>query len=246
MKMDLIGGLFEKVTSSGSSPQGSEIDVVSYGSCAVVTRVSGQPATPSSATAQGLDAGTITVSGPGISGSPPLGRANAGGLLYYSLILDNSATTIQAGTYNFKGSGGPDVGPFTASYTVPPVFTWTNQAALSTIVRANGATVTWTGGDPAGYVTITGSSTLTGATAATTATVSFTCNARVTDGSFTIPPVVLLSLPPTTVAPGGVFAIPGTLGVGTTGSMATQFQASGIEIGGIGSVFSYGNSATYQ
>jgi hypothetical protein len=46
IKMDIIGGAFEKVT-VGNPGQGSEVDVVSYGSCVVSTRVSGQPATPS-------------------------------------------------------------------------------------------------------------------------------------------------------------------------------------------------------
>jgi hypothetical protein len=243
--MDIIGGAFEKVTTTGTS-QGSEIDVVSYGSCVVNTRVSGQTAPPPTSTAQALDAGIITVSGPGINGARQIPKSSPAGFLLYGLILDNTATTLQAGTYNFTGAGGPDVGAFSASYTMPPVFTWTNQSSLATVVRANGATVTWTGGDPAGYVAISGTSTLLGATAASTATVSFTCTARITDGSFTIPPAVLLALPPTTAAPGATFTTPGTLGVAHTGTMATQIQASGIEIGGIGSVFSYGASATYQ
>jgi len=129
---------------------------------------------------------------------------------------------------------------------MPPVFAWTNQSSLTTVVRANGATVTWSGGDPAGYVTISGQSELNGSTAASTVSVSFTCTARVTDGSFTIPPAVLLALPPTTAAPGASFAVPGTLAVAHTGTTAARIQATGIEIGGIGAVFSFGNSATYQ
>jgi hypothetical protein len=245
VKMDIIGGAFEKVT-TGTPPQGSEIDVVSYGSCVVSTRVSGQPVTTPTVTAQFLDAGTITVNGPGINGSRQIAKTTVGGTLLYSAILDNTATTLAAGTYNFTGSGGPDVGSFTASYTLPPVFTWTNPAAAATIVRANGVTVNWTGGDPAGYVTISGQSNLTGATAATTVAVSFTCTARVTDGTFTVPPVVLLALPPTTAAPGASFATPGTLSVSQVGTTVTQIQASGIEFGGIGSVFAFGSSATYQ
>jgi hypothetical protein len=93
---------------------------------------------------------------------------------------------------------------------------------------------------------MSGASTLAGATAASTATVSFTCTARVTDGSFTIPPVVLLAMPPTTAAPGATFITPGTLSVSHTGTVVTMIQASGIEFGGIGSVFTYGNSAIYQ
>ena len=246
IKMDLIGGVFEKVTTSGTS-QGSQVDIVSYGSCVVTTHVSGQPATPPGATVQYLDAGTITVNGPGITGSRQISKSTPGaGILLYGQVLDNTATTLAAGTYNFTGAGGPNVGPFTASYNMPPVFAWTNQSSVTTIVRANGATVTWSGGDPAGYVAISGTSDLTGATAASTVSVSFTCTARVTDGSFTIPPVVLLALPPTAAAPGATFAVPGTLSVSHTGTMAAMIQASGIEFGGIGAVFAFGNSATYQ
>jgi uncharacterized protein (TIGR03437 family) len=247
IKMDLIGGVFEKVTTSGTSPQGSEVDIVSYGSCVVSTRVSGQPTTPPTATVQYLDAGTITVNGPGITGSRQISKTSpGGGILLYDVVLDNTATTLASGTYNFTGAGGPDVGSFTASYTMPPTFAWTNQASLTNVVRANGATVTWSGGDPAGYVTISGTSNLNGASAATSVSVSFTCTARVTDGSFTIPPVVLLAMPPTAAAPGATFAIPGTLSVAHTGTTAAMIQASGIEFAGIGSVFSFGNSATYQ
>ena len=209
--------------------------------------MSGQPATPTNVTVQYLDAGTITVNGPGITGSRQIAKTSPGaGILLYSLILDNTATTLSAGTYNFTGSGGPDVGSFTASYTLPPAFTWTNQASLGTIVRANGATLTWTGGDPAGYVAISGESSLVGATEASTATVSFTCTARVSDGSFTVPPVVLLAMPPTAAAPGATFATPGSLAVAHVGTTAAQIQASGIEFGGIGSAFTYGASAIYQ
>jgi hypothetical protein len=213
----------------------------------VSTRVSGQPATPSTASVQYLDAGAITVNGPGITGSRQISKSSPGaGILLYGLFLVNTATTLAVGTYNFTGSGGPDVGSFTATYTMPPPFTWTNPSSLANIVRANGATVTWTGGDPAGYVTIAGQSNLTGATAATTVSVSFTCTARVADGSFTVPPVVLLAMPPTTAAPGATFAVPGTLSVSHTGTTVTTIQASGIEFGGIGSVFAFGASATYQ
>jgi hypothetical protein len=166
--------------------------------------------------------------------------------LIYGLQLDNTATTLAGGTYTFTGAGGPDVGPFTATYNAPTPLVWTNQSSLGTINRANGATVTWSGGDPVGYVTIAGSSTLFGSSAATNVTVAFTCVARVSDGSFFIPPLVLLSLPPSTARPGTTIVEPGTLGVSSYGSTATTFQASGIEIGGIGSTSVYGGSAIYR
>jgi hypothetical protein len=118
IKMDFIGGVFEKVTTttSGPPPQGSGVDIVAYGSCVVSTRVSRQAATPPGGTVQYLDAGSITVTGPGIDGSRQISKSSPGaGILLYSLVLDNTATTLAAGTYNFAGAGGPDVGSFTAS-----------------------------------------------------------------------------------------------------------------------------------
>src|SRR5882757_234597 len=46
-------------------------------------------------------------------------------------------------------ASGTNVGSFTASYAMPPPFAWTNQSSLATVVRANGTTVTGSGGDPA-------------------------------------------------------------------------------------------------
>jgi hypothetical protein len=138
------------------------------------------------------------------------------------------------------------VGPFKATYNMPPPFTWTNQASLATVNRASGATVTWSGGDPAGYVTIGGNSTFYGSTGTQTVSVSFTCTARVSDGTFTVPPIVLLALPPSGAAPGTTITIPGFLIVTSFSSYASTFQASGIDLGAIGSAFIYGGSATYQ
>jgi uncharacterized protein (TIGR03437 family) len=247
IKMDIVGGSFEKVTPSSNPPQGSQIDINSYGSCTVSTAVSGQAPPPSSnnGSVQWLDAGQITVAGPGISGSKVLPKTTTGGILVYQVSLDNTATTLAAGTYTFTGAGGPDVGPFTATYNMPTPFAWTNQASLATVNRANGATVTWSGGDPAGYVTIGGNSTLYGATATQTVSVSFTCTARVSDGSFTVPPIVLLALPASGTLPGSTTVVPGSLAV-TNVSFGSTFQASGIDAGGIGSAFIYGGSATYQ
>jgi uncharacterized protein (TIGR03437 family) len=246
IKMDIIGGTFEKVTYTGSTPpQGSDLDTNSYGSCTVRVSTAGQPQPPVQTSVQGLDAGQITVAGPGIAGTRTLTKSTAGGLLIYGLQLDSTATTLAAGTYTFTGGGGPDVGAFTATYNSPTPLAWTNQSSLGTINRANGATVTWSGGDPTGYVTIAGASTYYGATAANNATVSFTCVARVSDGSFFIPPVVLLSVPPSTARTGTTIE-PGTLTVSSFAPTVTTFQASGIDVGGIGSTSVYGGSAIYQ
>jgi uncharacterized protein (TIGR03437 family) len=245
-KMDLIGGAFEKVTPSSSNPPlGSQIDINSYGSCTISTLVRGQT-NPSTGTVQWLDAGQITVTGPGITGSKVLSKSTAGGVLVYQATLDNTATTLAPGAYTFDGAGGPDVGKFTASYNMPQPFVWTNQSSLDTVARANGATFTWSGGDPAGYVTISGTSTFFGANANQNVTVTFTCTARVSDGSFTVPPIVLLGLPASLPAAGSTLIIPGSLSVLSVSNSVAGFQASGIDAGGIGSVFVYSGTAIYQ
>ncbi len=93
---------------------------------------------------------------------------------------------------------------------------WTNESSITTVVRANGQLVTWTGGDPNGYVQILGFS---GLTEPVEATVGFLCTARVSDQSFTIPSDVLLALPPTPSDLSGL----GFLSVGA--SVATPFTA---------------------
>jgi len=63
------------------------------------------------------------------------------------------------GTFTFdNGSGGPDVGAFKASFseslTTPLI--WTNASAIVAIDRAKGQSITWTGGIPESYVSISG------------------------------------------------------------------------------------------
>jgi uncharacterized protein (TIGR03437 family) len=244
-KTDLVGGVFQKVTPPSSNPpQGSQIDINSYGSCTVSTAISGQTAPGSVGTIQYLDAGTITLTGPGITVSKTLTKSSAGGTITYLASLDNTATTFAPGTYTLTGAGGPDVGSFTATYNMSTPFVWTNQSGFSTVDRSSGAFITWSGGDPNGYVAISGSSTAYGTSQ--TVTASFTCTARVSDGNFNVPPMVLLSLPASAAAPGSTTVLPGTLTVTSVSPYTATFQAKGIDAGGVGSVFVYGGSAVYQ
>src|SRR5437879_7816070 len=87
------------------------------------------------------------------------------GFLGYGAQFDNTGTYLSAGQYTITGTGGTDVGPFNANLTLPAPLTWTNQASLTTMTRANRVTVTSSGGDPAGYGQITGTS-VTGRTPA--------------------------------------------------------------------------------
>jgi uncharacterized protein (TIGR03437 family) len=165
---------------------GSTSGLVSLGGCTVNQTVS---SSGSSGTTTGLDAGTIKVSGPGLSSTTLMSEAPflAG---FYEAQL--AAGSLSSGTYTFTGSGGANVGPFTAMITFPnPPLTWTNQAAAATVMRSAGLPVTWTGGATGTYVEIGGNSSSSSGSAFG----SFTCIAPVSAGSFTVPSYVLAALP---------------------------------------------------
>jgi hypothetical protein len=111
---------------------------------------------------------------------------------YFASPLPAGYIPTTGGTFTFKGTGGANVGPFTASVIFPnPVLSWTNQAAAATITRSAGLLVQWTGGAPGTYVIMTGNSTSTGALVSG----NFTCIAAVSSGQFTVPSYVLAALP---------------------------------------------------
>src|SRR5205823_3513370 len=95
------------------------------------------------------------------------------------------------GPFTFdNGSGGSDVGHFTKTLDMPAPIVWTNQTNITAVNRGQGVTVTWSGGAPGTFVTITGSSaaTVNGRNLST----AFTCQAPVSALSFTVPSHVLL------------------------------------------------------
>jgi uncharacterized protein (TIGR03437 family) len=99
-------------------------------------------------------------------------------------------SALPPGTYQFSnGAGGKDIGPFDVSFTVTPPLVWTNQSVAAAIDRSKPLTLTWTGGDPDGYVYVSIESG-TGPRAVAS------CVAPVSPGQVTIAPNVLLALIP--------------------------------------------------
>jgi uncharacterized protein (TIGR03437 family) len=129
-----------------------------------------------------------------------------------------------------NGGGGTDVGPFSVSLTIPPSLVWTNRSSATTVNRPQGVTVTWSGGDPASYVQISGgSSTAAGPRA------FFGCTAPVSAGSFTVPAEVLLSLP----AGQGFLAVANFVN-------PQQFSAANLDAGYATGYVSYISAVAYQ
>src|ERR1051326_1089576 len=127
----------------------------------------------------GLDAGpVINVSGP--KGQKQLPKVPQFTGIYSGQLSSGTppapvTTYLDPGPYAINnGSGGTDVKGFSFTMTVPPLLTWTNMSAVSAspIDRSKGVPVTWSGGDPGTFVTITGTSLVTGPPSIVA---SFTC-----------------------------------------------------------------------
>src|SRR5579871_2995077 len=99
----------------------------------------------------------------------------------------------------------------------PPAIVWSNASSAATVNRSQGLTANWTGGDPNGFVSISGYATV----ASGNAGAMFTCVAPVSAGTFTAPPFVTLALPASA-----------TGGVTLAGSSApVSFTAQGVDVG---------------
>ncbi len=163
----------------------------SIGNCYVSQSVIGATAP---ATTTGLDAGTVTVTGPSGTQSVPAITSQPG---TYDAILPAGFIPAGGASFTFTGTGGKDVGAFTATVKYSNPLTWTNMSSITSVNRSQGVTVTWTGGDPNSYVLITGGSTspanANGANGIVAA--GFFCDAPVAAGKFTVPSYVLLGMP---------------------------------------------------
>jgi len=107
------------------------------------------------------------------------------------LFLSPSGGTISIN----NGKGGPDVGPFVVQMNVAALLVWSNMLQLpSTLDRAQGLTLTWTGGNPTGVAEIIATSSAN--TADGTVSARLYCEVPNSAGQFTIPASALLALPP--------------------------------------------------
>lgn len=225
----LAAGIFESVTGlqyvGGSS-------FLSLGSCVVSQATT--TSTISTIESNGLDAGTpITLTGGGLSAQLMEIATSGAGAGFYDASL--STALMGGAAYTFKGPGGTNVGPFTATVTFPVPLTWTNENSITSVTEALGQQITWTGGATGTYVEIVGSSTSSSTALQAPATASFVCLAPVSAQQLTIPSYVLLALPPGT----------GSLGV-YSASAPVSFTASGLDYGSAVAVVISDETVTYQ
>ncbi len=90
-----------------------------------------------------------------------------------------------------NGKGGADIAPFSVAFQLAQPVAWSNKAA--SIDRTQSYLVKWTGGDPNGYVRISGSTGFGNGTGSN-GIATFVCTAPAGTGQFTIPNTVLGNL----------------------------------------------------
>ncbi len=144
------------------------------------------------------------------------------------------ASFLEAGQWTIKGTGGGDIGAFTATVTVPAALTCGNCGSFTSIDRTKSLTVNWTGGGSQDYVQIGGFATTPSlGDAAKNVAVIFTCTAKVSDGTFTVPVSILSQLPTSSSDP--LAANTGALAiVNGLGNANASFTAPGVDTGYFG------------
>jgi uncharacterized protein (TIGR03437 family) len=221
---------------TGTLESGGESTTPSIGECMLIT-LAIPPATPAAPAATGpmqpaqLNAGpAINFTGPNGKASALLQGAQAGS---YSGTLGPSGSTAppfipsSGGLFTIdNGSGGMDVGPFTTQINVHPPLVWTNMNSITSIDRSQPLTITWTGGDPNGIVSIIGNANIGTPTQGVTVA-QFNCTAPVAAQQFTIPASVLLALPPLPIPTSGGF----TPSLQVSGQNDFLFSAPGLDGG---------------
>lgn len=248
IKSDSGAGAFFTYNFDALLAQSSSASTATPGACSVSTyRISSGGAPPPPVQLVGLNAGAaINVSGP-TGAKQMMPTPNFAG--FYSGTFSQTIPFgpsepdyLVPGAYSINngsgGSGANSVGPFTVNYTVPAGTVWSNEAAVSTVNRAQGQVITWTGGDPSGFTYIAGSSINT----ANTAGATFICIERTSAGTFTVPASILLALPPSGSTAGVSF---GFWIVGAI-SNPTRFTAAGLDYGAVIYLATSSKSVTFQ
>jgi uncharacterized protein (TIGR03437 family) len=203
------------------------------GSCTVFQFRGEQPGFTDPVRPEFLDAGTaLSLTGP--QGPKQIPRVASTGL--YGAQLGGGGENIPGLGTNFQpdylepgaytvtnGAGTAAVGSFSANLTAGENVTWSNRASVRSVNRSEPLTVTWSGGDPAEFVDITGFSSLVSLRVGA----AFVCRERRSAGAFTIPVEVLAALPPSETQEG----LPtGQLSVDASPN-PILFQAAGLDLG---------------
>lgn len=194
------------------------------GTCTVLQNLPKDPL----ARTRPLDAGaTLTVEGP--TGRKIMTRISNG--QYQTMLGDGvSKNNTTPGSYTVSGTGGKDIGAFSASLNIASSLVWTNKSAVANVDRTRSLTVTWSGGPASGHVWVGGASQSREGSSV------FTCVEETRKGMFTIPQFVLAALQD---APGGTLFI-------TPHPMNQRISAPGVDLAFIGDASTDSRTVTFR
>jgi hypothetical protein len=163
-----------------------------------------------------LDAGTLSITGP--LGTQTLTPRSG----EYTATLPTGFIPASGGTFTFNATGGTtpgaSVGAFSAALNFSAALVWSNMSSITAVNRAQGQTISWTGGSSNSFVIIEGGST----DSSSQVGVGFTCFAAASAGQFTIPGYILAAMPAGT----------GSLEVGAETGRGS-FSANGLDQGNV-------------
>lgn len=185
-----------------------------------------------------LDGGTqLSISGPG--GQQSVTTTQNGAYLgsYLPLYSLPNQLFLTPGAYMVKTNGGTDVPGFTASVTMPPSPTWTNQDQISVVSRSQPLTLNWSGSVPGQPVGILG----VGSDLPTDSSAVFLCVAPSGASSFTVPAQVIHSLPYSRANPLASKDI-----IYLISATASSFPASGLSMGAASGGYMLGKTVIFQ
>jgi len=190
----------------------------------------------------GLDAGPeLSVNGP--QGARKMERVATGsyaGRFGEKMLIDipgipslPGGLFLDPGDYTIAGTGGADVGAFSAVLSVGRMLTWTNAETLGSacgeqrcVNRAQDLPITWTPGENNRMVTVMGMSV---AAQRPAVAAMFYCTERADKGTLTVPAAILSALP---ASPSGDAESAITFTVTPIAAPVT-FTASGLDLGTI-------------
>ncbi len=242
---DLFGGPFSRFNAGEwlipfSGPQ--------VGPCLILNETYPAGGKEPSAADAYLDAGSgLALSGPGApAGGSITPVVTPNGPVYITKPSGSSLTA--GGTYTISGQGGIQVGPFTATSTIPASFDISNLNSLATINRAQPLTINWTGTGFDQALILIQSGVLT---TTTTHSVNVSCAVPSAPGTFTVPAAALAYLLPgsgqfevsTATNNGGIVTAESSSGLTVNIPLVAGGQ---IDFGGFSAFLSIGQTITIQ
>jgi len=162
----------------------SDIDDPPVGSCAVYSNANDNNDFPFASGADLSAGSSFTVQGP--NGTTTVGPSSLFG--GNSTTINSAGAFLVPGNFTIKGTGGTDIGAFTANFTLEGLPTMTGPTNSTTVTRANGMTVTWAPA-PSGNV---GISVVSATDSSFTYGFTTSCVAPASAGTFAIPAYALL------------------------------------------------------